>query len=118
MIRNKSKKGKLKVSNAVNGPFDHIEFYEDEIKLFEKLGLKVFKNLPTHCEHFIGKVFFDKSYVRIFVYGMPSHFWKFEIYDAESRKKTFASTGSGSLNSFWHTVKLIAENMFVIDKVA
>lgn len=111
------RKLKQKSASTLNGGLDFTNPYKDEKILLEQLGLKIFKNLPSFCEHFIGKVFFDKSYVRITLYAMPSHFWKFEIFDADSGKKTFASTGSGSLNYFWPTVKLIAENMFVIDKV-
>ncbi len=42
---------------------------------------------------------------------MPAMFWKFEVYIKVSKKTTKISTSSGTLEYFWNSVKLIAEDM-------
>lgn len=103
---------------AVSGLND-ASTYSSDLKLFKDLGLEPFKNIAAGAEYFVGEVKFENgSWVKIWVYPMPALFWKFEIYDAESKKSTIATTGSGALINFWPSVKLIAENMFVIDTIS
>lgn len=103
---------------ALNGLND-ASTYSSDLKLFKNLGLEPFKNIVAGAEYFVGEVKFKNiSWVKIWAYPMPALFWKFEIYDGESKKTTVATTGSGALGNFWSSVKLIAENMFVIDSIA
>lgn len=100
---------------TVNG-LSEASTYAGDLKLFRQLGLKPFKNISG--DHYIGEVKqSNDSHIKIWVHAAPAQFWKFEIYDAESGKKTTASTGSGRLEVFWPTVKMMADNMFVIDQV-
>ena len=107
--------------NASKSPFTlqgvfNTSTYAGDMKIFRELGLKPFKNISG--DYYVGEAALpNKSKVKIWVYAAPAQFWKFEIYDAETGKTTTASTGSGRLEEFWPTVRLMAENMFVIDKI-
>ena len=84
--------------------------------LFRALGLSPFTNIPTGTDYFVGEVKFENdSVVKIWVCPMPALFWKFEIFVLGSFKTTHVSTGSGALANFWGAVRLIAENMFVVE---
>lgn len=92
--------------------------YSTDLKLFRELGLDPFYNISGH--HEVGRVEFgsedeDGSWVEIAVDCLPAQFWKFTIYCAETETITTVTTGSGSLGDFWPAVKLIADNMLVIE---
>lgn len=114
-------KAKRKNTSASKSPFalqglDQASTYSGDMQLFKQLSLKSFKNISG--DYYVGEVLLpNKSSVKIWVYAAPALFWKFEIFDAESRKTTIASTGSGKLLEYWPTVQQIANNMFVIDEV-
>jgi hypothetical protein len=102
---------------AVNGLMGGTGTYARDKTLFRELGLKTFSNISG--DYYVGEVLFPGgSKIKIWVCAAPAQFWKFEIYDKESKRTTIASTGSGGLVDFWPTVKLMAENMFVIDSIA
>jgi hypothetical protein len=90
--------------------------YSSDWSLFNSLGLKPFIDIPSNKEYFVGEVKLkNDSVVKIWVCPMPALFWKFEV-SVEGRKRiTKVSTGSGALSDFWNAIKLIAENMLVVE---
>ena len=87
-----------------------------DLKLFQELGLKPFKDISTHKRHYVGVVRFEgDSTVEIYVTPCPAEFWGFEVHCGENGKSYKVTTGSGSLSDFWPSVKLIAENMLVVE---
>jgi len=91
--------------------------YSSDRPLFKTLGLMFFTDIPTGKEYFVGEVEFKNgSIVKIWVCATPAQFWKFEIFVAQSFKTTNVSTGSGTLENFWNSIKLIAEDMLDVEK--
>ena len=96
--------------------FNKAGTYSSDRPLFKSLGLMPFTGIPANMEYFVGEVKFKNgSVVKISVCPAPALFWKFEVFVAESNKTTRISTGSGSLASFWNSIKLIAEDMLDVE---
>ena len=90
--------------------------YSSDRPLFKFLGLMPFANISNHKEYYVGEVKFKNgSIVNIWVCPAPALFWKFDVFVAESNKTIKISTGSGAMENFWYAVKLIAENMLVVE---
>lgn len=84
--------------------------------LFKIIGLKVFHKIPCNIEYYAGEVELENhSTIKVWVYPAPAMFWKFEVYVAETENTVIVSTGSGTLNDFWNSIKLIAEGMLDIN---
>lgn len=90
--------------------------YSSDRPLFKSLGLTPFTDIPANKEHFVGEVKFKNgSIVKIWVCPLPAMFWKLEVFIAKSKRTAVVSTGSGTLNDFWNTIKLIADYMLDIN---
>jgi hypothetical protein len=117
----KNKKLLIKIVNYVSHAGEALEkasTYSSDWSLFKTLGLKPFIDIPTGKEYFVGEVKFKNgSDVMVWVCATPAQFWKFNVFIAEYNKTIKVSTGSGSLNDFWNTIKLIAENMIDVESV-
>jgi hypothetical protein len=84
--------------------------------LFKTLGLKPFNEIPSGSDYFVGEANFENgAKAKIWVRPMPAQFWKFEIVFSKADKKIIISTGSGTLSSFWNTIKLFADGMFEVN---
>lgn len=70
----------------------------------------------TNKSKSLGKIYIapNKSYVKAKVTPMPAQFWEFEVYNAETNKKHIVSSGSGVLEQFFPTAKLIADGMLSV----
>lgn len=97
--------------------FEKVETYPQDYELFNSLGLKKF-SVNIREDYLVGNVklpHYEKANVSIYVRGYPSQFWKFEI-ETDEGDKYVIKTGSGGLYTYWNSVLLVAEGMFVVDK--
>ena len=97
-----------------------VKTYNCDLELFKELGLKPFcfdMNKVKNRTKYVGKVKASKGKVKIWMQGHPAQFWQFEVEDTEGGNKYFISTGSGALTDFWPTIKKMARNMFVVNKI-
>jgi hypothetical protein len=98
--------------------FEMCETLKTDLLLFKELGLTPFR-AKLGERTLVGKVQLGSgSYVKIWVSAAPAQFWYFEVYCAESEKVYKVSTGSGSLTSYWESVRKIAEGLFIIDEIS
>jgi hypothetical protein len=115
----KNKKTLIKIVNSASHAGSALEkasTYSSDWSLFNSLGLTPFIDIHSNKEYFVGEVKFkNNSVVKIWVCPMPALFWTFEVYVEVSKKITKVSTGSGKLSDFWNAIKLIAENMLVVE---
>ena len=85
--------------------------YDCDIKLLQKLGLRVFKNIPLQKRIKLGGVKIggqtdeNSVLVNVFVESFPAQFWSFEItlksnYD-KKQQNILIGTGSGCFSDYW-----------------
>lgn len=87
-----------------------------DIKLFRKLGLKVFKDYEGREELFLGTVKCGYGYVKVFVTCMPAQFFRFEVVlSIDVRRSYNITTGSGNLCTYWPSIELMLEDMLVVE---
>ena len=90
--------------------------YDWDKKLFSELGLEMF-SIDDQEWHEIGEHKLpehDQASIKVSVCCMPAQFWKFEIQTEEGERYK-VQTGSGSLTTYWESIKLIAQNMMVVN---
>jgi hypothetical protein len=111
----------LKISenkSSAWGNLNKASIYFSDLPLFKSLELMPFSDIPANKEYYVGEAKFKNgSVVKIWVFPAPALFWRFEVFVAESNKTTKVSTGSGALENFWEAIKLIAENMLVLESM-
>jgi len=84
--------------------------------LFRELNLKPFDfDIRTEERHFVGRIKHHGNEIKIWVKALPAQFWEFRITVKDPPRKYLVTTGSGSLTDFWPAVKLIAEDMLVVE---
>lgn len=94
--------------------------YNCDLELFKELGLTPFNNIDNGTKHFVGRVMVEEnsSYVDLYVTCFPAQFWREIIFDQDTGLTTEVSTGSGSLNRYWPTFKLIAEGFIAVENAS
>lgn len=100
-----------------------------DIELLQKLGLKVFKDIPLQKKIKLGSIRIDKIEdentvsVNVFVQGFPAQFWEFEINlrnkdDNKKWQNILVGTGSGCFSDYWKKLyplfKELASGMITI----
>lgn len=97
--------------------FDEIQKpYSWEKKFYEDNNIPQWE-CKTHETKDLGRIYGeeDGSYIKAKVMPMPAQFWEFEVCCAESGTTHNISTGSGGLEDYFPTMKLIAQGMIVIN---
>lgn len=98
--------------------FDQVKTYSWDLPLFKELGLEPF-DLKCRQKHFVGKVMVGESEVNIWVEGLPAQFYEFKILcrGVDPKRRYHVTTGSGCLMDFWAAIKMLAEDMLVVDEI-
>lgn len=100
--------------------------YSDEIPLMTELGLRIFGytrdwlDIGTVQLHEPDEYHPNPTLIKVEVSAMPAKFWRFTITkDSDTIEPTLekivVSTGSGLFTTYWPSIKLIADNMLVIE---
>lgn len=97
--------------------FGKVTPYGKDISLLRELGLEEFEG-ELKEDIFVGEVKMEyRGRIKIWVVGMPAQFWQFEIVDPVDRSTYKVSTGEGSLKDFWPSVKMMSENMLMVESI-
>jgi len=84
--------------------------------LFRELGLTPFDfDIRVKERHFVGRIKHHGAVIKIWLKALPAQFWEFRIACGDPKRKYLVTTGSGSLSDFWPAVKLLAEDMLVVE---
>lgn len=98
-------------------PFDETcKPYKWEKKFYEENNIPLWE-CETHETVDLGTIYTgsDGEYVKAKVCPMPTQFWEFEVYSAETGKTTIFKTGSGVLMNYFKAMVNIATGMIVIE---
>ena len=93
---------------------DTFSTYRLDKELFEKLGLKEYKQIKNWETIEVGVVETDCYSIKISVQGCPVQFFTAEITPKGEAKTIKVETGSGCLSKYWESIEGIAEGMLVV----
>jgi hypothetical protein len=95
--------------NEINTP------YEWEKEFYEKNNIPRWE-LKTHESKCLGKIYETEngSYVEATITPVSAQTWKFRIYSKDSESFYYITTGTGELEKYWESLKLLADDMMVI----
>lgn len=99
--------------------FDEINKpYSWEKEFYQKNNIPQWE-CKTHETKDLGKIYEakDGSFIKAKVRPTPAQFWEFEIYCADNKTILKLSTGSGTLEDFFGTMKNFAQDMIVIKSI-
>lgn len=96
---------------------DTYSTYSSDKELFEKLGLKEYKQIKNWDTIEVGVVETDCYKIKISVQGCPAQFFTAEITPKGKAKTIKIETDSGCLSKYWDSIKLIAEGMLTVTTI-